>query len=362
MKVVKIIWVVTAVWLGVFAGNCVAQTSFYKVGAATVLLKDERLNREILTELWYPAAAAAQESDYVYAKAGFLAITEPVKVARNAPPVEGKKFPLIVLSHGILGAEGNYVYLCRFLASQGYIVAAPHHLNQSRNDFKEEELFRFWKRAEDVSAVIDLLLANKTYSAGIDGGRIGFIGHSVGGHTALLLAGATFDLNGFLNYAASPLPEDKLPNRFHRLIAQGYKIPAADAAGNKKNHLDPRINAFVVMDPTPVMNGFTASSLQAIKQPVLYFGASKSTIAPSDKMAEYLKAHISAMDTVETNAGHFVFADVGTWFGKLVASEAFGDSESPDIDRKAIHARIKSKCLQFFQTYLTPKTDGTTID
>ncbi|MBC8043441.1 MAG: alpha/beta fold hydrolase [Rhizobacter sp.] len=361
MKVIKIVGVVAAVWLLVFAADAAAQTSLYKVGAATVSLKDGRRNREILAELWYPASAAAQESDYVYAKAALFAITEPVKVVRNAPPVEGKKFPLIVLSHGILGAEGNYAYLCRFLAARGYVVAAPHHVSQSRNDFKEEELFRFWKRAEDVSKVIDLLLADKTYSAGIDSGRIGFIGHSVGGHTGLLLAGAAFDFDGFLKYAAAPLPEDKLPNRFHRLIAQGYKIPAADAAGNKKNYLDPRITAFVIMDPTPVMSGFTAASLQAIKQPVLYFGASKSTIAPSDQMAAFLKAHIAAIDTVETHAGHFVFADEGTWFGKLVASEAFGDGESPDIDRKAIHARIESTCLQFFQTHLSMNKETSTL-
>lgn len=48
----------------------------------------------------------------------------PLGAWLDAPPAEGR-FPLVVLAHGLGGSHGMWASLAEFLASRGYVVAAP---------------------------------------------------------------------------------------------------------------------------------------------------------------------------------------------------------------------------------------------
>src|SRR5512147_1094799 len=74
-----------------------------RVGVTTVTAVDtSRGNRTLTTELWYPARRAG----------------------RDAAPLP-RKYPLVIVAHGLCGSRLYYDYLAPHLASWGFIVAAP---------------------------------------------------------------------------------------------------------------------------------------------------------------------------------------------------------------------------------------------
>lgn len=48
-----------------------------------------------------------------------------------AAPTQGKKYPLIIFSHGLAGTRNTYSQYCSALASQGYVVLAVEHRDGS---------------------------------------------------------------------------------------------------------------------------------------------------------------------------------------------------------------------------------------
>jgi dienelactone hydrolase len=98
--------------------------------------------------------------------------------------------PLVVYSHGYFATRLGATYLAEFLASRGYVVAAPDHpLTRRRAASRRVE--DVVQQPGDLRVVIDRLLA---LSAGerpfdqIDPQRIGVMGLSLGGMTATLAA------------------------------------------------------------------------------------------------------------------------------------------------------------------------------
>jgi predicted dienelactone hydrolase len=128
-----------------------------------------------------------------------------------APP-EG--YPLILFSHGFTGCGTQSVFLTQALAQAGYFVLAPNHrdagckIGQGREaslfskfastpshpPFRKPELWTedtYRGRGADLEALLDTLLKEKSFQGvPIDSRRIGVAGHSLGGYTALALAGA----------------------------------------------------------------------------------------------------------------------------------------------------------------------------
>ena len=126
-----------------------------------------------------------------------------------------QKWPLLIFSHGFGGCAMQSVTLTRYLADHGYIVIAPDHadarcnrglagggiLQSSRSGTRDwpERPFRnpeSWTdkteadRRDDVLFALSSMLDDRQYKDYVDVERIGLIGHSLGGYTALGLAGA----------------------------------------------------------------------------------------------------------------------------------------------------------------------------
>lgn len=114
--------------------------------------------------------------------------------------------PVIVFSHGLGSVRTDLKYLAQHLASYGYVVAALEHPGSNENHVKKVlrlqapllEAEEFLQRPKDVSFVLDnLKILNDT--PGVLRGKLAsdnamVVGYSLGGATALSLAGAQLQL------------------------------------------------------------------------------------------------------------------------------------------------------------------------
>jgi predicted dienelactone hydrolase len=126
------------------------------------------------------------------------------------PPSSG--YPLVLFSHGFTGCNTQSVFLMQALAKAGYVVIAPNHRDATCGTARErgnaatrmailhpQEPFRdpdkwsdntYRDRAEDIETVLNEALRPGSFvNVPIDQQRIGIAGHSLGGYTALGLAG-----------------------------------------------------------------------------------------------------------------------------------------------------------------------------
>ena len=119
-------------------------------------------------------------------------ITFPVDVWAPAGD-RSEARPLVVFSHYSGGDRRKSSFLCTHLASHGYVVAALDHSevadqrlarrNEETTDQRQARVQAvIASRVPDVRFLLDFMLAG---GYGVDGSRIGIVGHSFGGWTAL---------------------------------------------------------------------------------------------------------------------------------------------------------------------------------
>lgn len=70
----------------------------------------------------------------------------------DATPADGGPFPLVVLSHGFSGNPEWYRTIAEHLASHGFVVVAPEHLE---SDWLSDVVPASLSRPADVSVAID---------------------------------------------------------------------------------------------------------------------------------------------------------------------------------------------------------------
>src|SRR5689334_15368604 len=78
-------------------------------------------NRQVQLDIWFPTDAAEQAHNYGIS-AGSVA---------SGGAVAGDKLPLILLSHGAMGAASNYSWIAEPLARHGYVVLGVSHFGES---------------------------------------------------------------------------------------------------------------------------------------------------------------------------------------------------------------------------------------
>jgi predicted dienelactone hydrolase len=270
-------------------------------------------------------------------------------VAQNAPVAAGN-FGLIVISHGAGGMALLHRDLAMALASQGYIVAAPTH-SRGRGD----DIFGVgvWVgRPKQVSRVIDAVLEDGTLGSHIERGRIGVVGHSNGGYTALAVAGAQPSTSAPAAHCREH-PDDA---RFC-----GYGGATARAADREIGHLpelrDPRVRSIVVMAPNAAR--FTDDALAKVTLPVLVYAAEKDDLTRVQYHAERLARTLPQAECVVVKgAGHFSFVANFPAALKIVAGEGARDPNG--FDRDALHEVMNREIVGFFNRTLRPGGDTLT--
>lgn len=175
----------------------------FPVGVRTVQAQDAARARPFTCEIWYPAAAQHVGQDIEFGtQDSFTAPTgdapQRQTAVRDAAAQPGT-YPLIIYSHPSGGHRRAATFLCTHLSSHGYVVAALDHsevvaaeLARKASETEEEKLAR-WEalmasRVPDIRFLLDQMLDGAAWDAEeakLDPSRIGIVGHSFGGWTAL---------------------------------------------------------------------------------------------------------------------------------------------------------------------------------
>jgi dienelactone hydrolase len=175
----------------------------FPVGVRTVHAHDTARERLFPCEIWYPATARHAGEDvapptqdsFTVESRGQRRAQQAVRDAAAQPGT----YPLVLYSHPSAGHRRAATFLCTHLASHGYVVAALDHsellapeLAPREGETAEERRARGqgWiaNRVPDVRFLLDHLLdggGTADPQTRLDHTRIGIVGHSFGGWTAL---------------------------------------------------------------------------------------------------------------------------------------------------------------------------------
>ncbi len=300
--------------------------------------------RALEAVVWYPAAETGGETALV----GDNRVVVGTAVRIGAPPQSGRH-RLVVLSHGYGGNWTNQQWLAADLAARGYLVAALNHPGSTSREMAPPGAAMLWKRPGDVSHVIDWLAGDARWSGLVEAERVAVIGHSLGGWTAVALAGGRFE----------PARLEAACMLHPRMAACGTDLggtngEAAAAAWSLK---DERIAAVVTFD-LGLSQGFDPASFGGLTMPVLVVGA-----GPGDPRmpVELESRHLAgllpggASHYVEIgDAGHFSFLTVCKADAiPLLEADRPGDGmicrDRDGRSREAIHRQLSDLVTGFLE-------------
>jgi predicted dienelactone hydrolase len=216
----------------------------------------------------------------------------------------------------------------------------------------------WWERATDQSEVLDGLLADPLLGKRIDTARIGAAGFSLGGYTVLELAGARTDLQGFLNFCASPAADAIChPPEMQRLQG-GVPAPAqpspdmlASMARSGASYRDTRIKAVFAIAPA-LGEAFNQASFAGVEIPIsLLAGTNDVTVPVKTNIQRVAGFMPNAKVTLLPGATHYTFMD--TCVPAVVERLARICQDPPGVDRDAIHTQASQTALDFFSRTLS---------
>jgi len=290
---------------------CVSCPAPYNVGFHQLTFVDTSRGRTLKTSIWYPTTAGAQGSSQEFED--------------GAPDASGGPYPLILSSHGACGDVPRGWFLAREWARRGFVIAAPEHEKDTRYDcdLSSRAMMQF-ARPLDMSFVLDqMLFLNVDASSFLYGlvapDAIGMSGGSFGGHTTLIVAGATPNLDHLAEYCEGDpacnwdicCMQDQLQQLY-----PGQRI--IDLS-------DPRITAALPM----VADGYgwlQEDGMAKIKVPIMFMGGQNDTIAPpaTQQIPMYAATVSTKYLLILSGAEHSTYGDAcGYDFDRLSTCSEF---------------------------------------
>ncbi|PSB44273.1 hypothetical protein C7B80_21205 [Cyanosarcina cf. burmensis CCALA 770] len=210
--------------------------------------------------------------------------TEQLPITNYQLPITNhRRFPVIVISHGLGSDRNTFRYLAQQLASYGFAVAVPEHPNSNAEQLRSLLNGRatavtppreFINRPLDVSYLLDVLAQlNRTDpSFAMNLQQVGVVGHSYGGYTALALAGAK------LNFDQLQQDCQNLGETFNLSLL--LQCRTLELPRTQYNLRDKRIKAAIAINPIG-SSLFGKAGLSQIKIPVTIASSSEDKVAPA---------------------------------------------------------------------------------
>jgi len=313
-----------------------ARASFASVGFQQLAVPDGERS-PLSVAVWYPSADASSAQPL-----GMFTQT----VALNGV-VSGRRWPLVVISHGNGGSSSSHYDTALTLAAAGFIVAALTHTGDNSADQRyagnRTDLI---DRPRQVTRLVDYMVAEWAGRDHVDGSRIGIFGFSLGGFTAIVAIGGTPDLRrmALLCSAKPDAPECVFIRQRHGDQLDPISVDPVWIH-------DPRIKAAVIAAPA-VGFLFGPGSLRDVGVPIQLWRAENDRMAPDAWNASIVRQELSqpVENRVVKGADHFVFlAPCSETLARLAPQVC---RDAPGIDRVAFHTEFNRAVAEFFRRCL----------
>ncbi len=258
----------------------------------------------------------------------------------DAPPADGR-FPLILLSHGDGGTRLSHHDLATDLARLGFIVVTVTHPGDSERDPDAWRSDRVLVGREyDLRAALDTVLADPVFGPHVDRDRIGVAGFSLGGYTALLLAGGKPDLTRFSTYCHDTGAAAVACANGPPVIRPGLGF-----------FRDERVKAAYLMAPNPGYF-FTREGLAGVRIPVHIDDPGDDTLVVRPYAAERIRDLLPEKPeyTRVPGAGHYAYLAPCPDTAHDRTLQVCMDP--PGFDRVRFHAELAAEMADFFRRSL----------
>lgn len=232
-------------------------------------------------------------------------------------------------------------WIATALAKEGFIVAAPTHPGNTGPDRSAAETMKLWLRPSDLSETLDVIEKNETFQPHVNVNRIGVLGLSMGGNTALSIAGARLDPELLANYCDT---NDLNASLCDWVRLSGVDLHAMNKEAASRDNRDERVGFVMVIDPVPA-DVFAVESLSSISVPVALINLGKEGEIPLTAQAAHIaKAIPDATYEVIEDASHFsMFAECQPGAAEIAVEEGIEEPICADgngYSRNAIHAQL----------------------
>jgi predicted dienelactone hydrolase len=273
--------------------------------------------------------------------------------------------PLVVISHGF-GADRRFLgYLAYHLASYGLTVVALEHpgsnvawltgnpMNPTTENLGNNILpaSEFIDRPKDVSFVLDRLNRLDHFSSTLQGKfnteQVTVIGHSLGGYTALALAGAQLSLKHIRQFCDDPNPVILSP-------ADLLQCSAADLPDQPEKLRDRRVAQVILLNPV-IGRLFDEKSLAQVKIPTLMLAGTNDTITPavSQQFLPFTQLRTSKYLLTAIGGTHLSVGDPANLNRAL--TQSIFVRERPDSETEVLRRLLRGVSLAFIKQ-LTPES------
>ncbi len=267
--------------------------------------------------------------------------------------------PIIIMSHGFGAIKENFVFIAEHLASYGFVVLVPDHVGSDlsyRKSYLEGRLntllspIEFLNRPQEISFLIDqlekLVGSDSQWSKLLNLDQIGVLGYSLGGTTALSLAGAEIDHARLVKTC----DQDKVILNFSLYLqcrAQ-YLPPQNFDLG------DPRIKAAI--SAHPLTSGiFGPEGMSEIGIPLMMTASSQDLVTP------VVTEQIHPFVWMQSKPKYLALFKPGTHF---VIGEPIDDEASESVpsfllggNQELGRQYFKGLNIAFFETYLRDRRE-----
>jgi predicted dienelactone hydrolase len=170
-----------------------------------------------------------------------------------------------------------------------------------------------WERPKDISVVLDKMINDPLFSKKIDTGRIAVAGFSLGGATAIWVAGAIFDIDRLAK------SDPNIPERYREdvnrftLFVQTNPIGINSAKHREDSFKDNRIKAVFALSPA-IGQGFDKQGLRNITIPVQIVVGDADIVNPMDLNAKHYTQNIPTalpLIVLPGERGHYIKPSTG---------------------------------------------------
>jgi predicted dienelactone hydrolase len=266
-------------------------------------------------------------------------------------PKSDRPLPVIAISHGMASGRRTFAYLAKHLASHGFAVAVIEHEDMSLAKFDHvlagTEPFPGANNLIDQPLDISFVLDRLETETNLDLERVGLVGQSFGGYSALALAGGTLipDVND---------PECQ-PENYSDVLLDLSSLAKCTLDQNYQDPVklrDSRVKAVIAINPMAKI--FGQGEMSQIKTSTMIISGTKDLIMPP--VAEQIEPFAWLND----NPGKYlVLVKPATHFSFL--QENLGVLPVPDniVGPRPIYAypALKTLSTAFFQVYLAQQSE-----